>query len=338
MSRAADYTVKGFLYQFNKTVLEILNAQDDDIITVEGVVEDVEVVTPTTMMAIQCKYHEASASFTPSAIYKPLLQMLSDFCRCSSKDVRYILFAHFPSVKDPQPVVGVHDLKAALNSKDKDLQKYIPNVEVDLEAFSARFSMEFGPSYDNLVSMVYQALETSGIPADEIETLGYPNAIHIISEIAIRHDHADRQIRRKQFLDMLKGIRTTAISRWTMALHSRKKLLEAKRKQLKPHLDKNTRLRYLIVDPKSFDDYETEIILFLSDYIDKYHFKPAHISTPVLCICASREEVLSVQRRLYSKGKVTTDGYIGGEFQESHFLRDPIIKGARSIVQREFVR
>ncbi|MGA2525126.1 MAG: hypothetical protein ABSF79_00705 [Smithellaceae bacterium] len=29
MSRAADYTIKGFLYQFNKTLLEILNSQDD---------------------------------------------------------------------------------------------------------------------------------------------------------------------------------------------------------------------------------------------------------------------------------------------------------------------
>lgn len=30
MSRTADYTIQGFLYQFNKTALEILSAQDDD--------------------------------------------------------------------------------------------------------------------------------------------------------------------------------------------------------------------------------------------------------------------------------------------------------------------
>lgn len=79
MSRTADYTIQGFLYQFNKTALEILSAQDDDKITVEGIIEDIEVATSTTLKAIQCKYHEASASFTASAVYKPLLQMLKYF-------------------------------------------------------------------------------------------------------------------------------------------------------------------------------------------------------------------------------------------------------------------
>jgi len=41
MPQAADYIIKGFLYQFNKTLLEILNSQEDSIITVEGIVEDV---------------------------------------------------------------------------------------------------------------------------------------------------------------------------------------------------------------------------------------------------------------------------------------------------------
>ncbi|MDY0191837.1 MAG: hypothetical protein RBR22_14025 [Desulfuromonas sp.] len=45
MSRAADYTIKGFLYQFNKSVLEILKAEDNDTVNIEGVIEDVEVVT-----------------------------------------------------------------------------------------------------------------------------------------------------------------------------------------------------------------------------------------------------------------------------------------------------
>lgn len=339
MSRAADYTIKGFLYQFNKTLLEILNAQDDDTIAVEGIVEDVEVVTATTMTAIQCKYHEASTNFTPSAIYKPLLQMLSHFCTHSSDNIRYVLFAHFPSATGTTAIVGKDECESAMKSTDKDLQKHITTLPspVDLDNFLARFAMEFGPSYNDLVAQVTEALNTSGFPPHEIETLVYPNAIHIIAEISIRHDPTERQITRKQFLDDLKDIRTTAISRWTMALHSRKKLLEARRQQLKIHLDKNTRLRYFVVDPRSFEDYEAEIVLFISDYIDKYHFKPAHISTPVLCICASRADVQDIQHRLYAKGIVATDGYIGTHFEPSYFFRDPFsVKGASGAVQREF--
>jgi hypothetical protein len=40
MSRSADYSIQGFLYQFNKTALEILKCHDDELIVVEGVIED----------------------------------------------------------------------------------------------------------------------------------------------------------------------------------------------------------------------------------------------------------------------------------------------------------
>ena len=43
MGRSADYTIQGFLYQFNKTILEILAAENDQLITIEGIIEDIEI-------------------------------------------------------------------------------------------------------------------------------------------------------------------------------------------------------------------------------------------------------------------------------------------------------
>ncbi len=339
MSRTADYTIQGFLYQFNKTALEILRAYDDDIVTIEGIVEDVEIASPSSLTAIQCKYHEASTTFTPSAIFKPLLQMLRHYCGNSTADIRYVLFAHFPGITTPPPTVDKAAFEAALGSTDKELQKYIQDIpaNIDLDAFGVKFAMEFGPGYDDLVAQVCRELEINGIPADDIETLAYPNTIHIIATVSARHQVAARQTTRRHFVTELKSIRTTAISRWTLALKTKKQLLEARRKQLKVHLDKNTRLRYLLVHPSSIEDYDTEIVLFIRDYIDKYHFKPAHINTAVLCLCAPRNEVQDIQRRLYAKGIVTTDGYIGTHFEPSFFFRDPLSsKGAGGTMQREF--
>ncbi len=339
MTRAADYTIKGFLYQFNKSALEILKAEDNDTVNIEGVIEDVEVITSTTTTCIQCKYHEASTGFTPSTIYKPLLQMLGHFAAHPTEKIKYVLFAHFPGAEGVPPPVGKPQCEDALASTDKALKRFIEAVPstIDIDGFINKFTMEFGPSFDDLVAQVFKALENNGMPVDEIETLAYPNAIHIIAGISILHDPSLRQITRKKFRDLLNAIRTTAISRWTMALNTRKKLLEARRKQLKVHLDKNSRLRYFVIDPNSFSEYDTEIVLFITDYIHKYHFKPAHISTPVFCFCASREEVQEIQSRLYAKGIVTTDGYVGAQFEESYFFRDPFsTKGTRGIVHREF--
>jgi hypothetical protein len=340
MTRATDYTIKGFLYQFNKTLLEILNSHDDSIITAEGIIEDVEVATPAEMKAIQCKYHEASEAFTPSGIFKPLLQMMHYFHANPDANIRYILFAHYPSAKGiPQPTVDKTDFEAALNSKNKDLQQYVGILhgKVDLDGFSSKFTMEFGPTFDDLVAQASDALKANGIPEGDIETLAYPNAINMIAGISVKHNSEERKTTKKQFLETLKAIRKTAISRWTLALRTRKQLLDARRKQLKTHLDKNSRLRYLVVDSRSLDDYEAEIVLFVGDYLDKYHFKPAHISTPVLCLCTSVEDFRSIRYRLYTKGIISTDGYIGDYFDESRFFRDPLSRrGTRGAISREF--
>lgn len=339
MPRTADYTIHGFLYQFNKTALEILKAQDDDVVTVEGVVEDIEVQSSTSLTAIQCKYHEASTAFTASAVYKPLLQMLKHFSNNPTAKIRYVLFAHFPGVGIPPPTVNKLTLQAALGSKDKELEKHVNAVPpgVDLDGFEGRFVMDFGCSYDDITKQVGKELEENGIPVGDIETLAYPNAIHMIATLSVKHNPADRRITKKKFLSALKAIRTTAISRWTLALKTREKLLQARRKQLKVHLDKNARLRYFVIDPDGIDDYDAEIVLFVSDYVDKYHFKPAHMGTPILCLCANRDQVQGIQRRLFAKEIVAEDGYIGGEFQESRFFREPMsFKKSGAKIQREF--
>lgn len=339
MPRSADYTIQGFLYQFNKTALEVLRAQDDDEVTVEGIVEDIEVATPTTLTAIQCKYHEASTSFTASAVYKPLLQMLKHFSENPTANIRYVLFAHFSDVDTSPAAIDKETLEAALSSKDKGLTKHVEAVprDINLDSFLDRFTVEFGPCYDAITKCVGEELEANGMPSGDIETLAYPNAIHIIATLSIKHNAADRKITKKKLISDLMAIRTTAISRWTLALKTRGKILQARRKQLKVHLAKNARLRYFVIDPSSIEDYYTEIVLFVSDYIDNYHFKAAHIHTPILCIWASRMEVQDIQHRLYLKGIVSTDGYVGGQFEESHFFREPLSsKGAGGDVKREF--
>jgi hypothetical protein len=340
MPRAADYTIKGFLYQFNKSILEILKSSDESTITVEGIVEDVEVATPSLTRAIQCKYHEAGGPFAPSSIFRPLLQMMHHFHSNADANIHYILFAHFQSVDtNAAGSIGRPDLEDALNSKNVDLQKLTEQLrgKVDLEGFLTRFTLEFGPAFNELVTEVCGALKANGIPEGDIDTLAYPNAIYIVARLSVKHDPAERSTTKPKFLKELKEIRKTAISRWTLALRTRKQLLEARRAQLKTHLDKNARLRHLVIDSKSLDDYSAEIVLFVRDYLDKYHFKPAHIYTPVFCLCTSLDDLNDVEYRLYEKGIICATGLIGGRFEAPHLFREPLYgKEVGGLLKREF--
>jgi hypothetical protein len=338
MSRTADYTIKGFLYQFHKTILEILEADDESIITVEGVIEDIDIATPTGTTAIQCKYHESS-EFCLSSIYKPILQMIQHFDANRSSKIKYVLFAHFLTITEPPPEVGKTECEAALKSENKSLLKYIEKISntVDLDEFLTRFEIRFAPSYDDLIQKVNDALKASGIAEDSIETIAYPHAVNSIAQISIRHHQTEREITKKQFLKSLIEIREIAITRWTMALKTKRKLLSEKKSKLKSNLGLNTRIRYFVADPSSIEDFDSEIVNFAKDYIDKYHFKQSHICTPLLCLKITREKLLEFKDRFYQKGLKAEDGYPGVKFSEHKFFEKPITKkGAKGTIERAF--
>jgi len=339
MDRTADYTIHGFLYQFNKTLLEVLKSSDDDEVTVEGIIEDIEIAAPALLTAIQCKYHETKEVFTASTIFEPLLQMMQHFHNNQQANISYVLFAHFPH-PPANYVLSKADLEEALTSKNNKLKKYCDalNGKINLDKFLPRISIQFGESWDDMVASVYAALLTAGIPKGDVDTLAYPNAIQAIANLSIQHDVNQRRITKNALLADLRRIKSTAITRWTLALKTRKQLLEARRKQLKLHLDRNARLRYFIVNCATLEDFDAGIVGFVCDFLGKYHFKAAHICTPILCLDTTEDIFRDIQLRLHKKGVTSADGYVGRQFDEAHFFREPLVikaRGAREL-QREF--
>jgi hypothetical protein len=339
MARTADYTIQGFHYQFNKTLLEILKAKDDSIINVEGIIEDIEIVDGDIISAIQCKYHETNTAYTASAIYKPLLQMMHHFHYESKGKISYVLFAHFPGLTQTDFTVSRSDLEAAIASKNKDFIKYVRELRdvIDIDAFLLKFSTSIGPPYDTLVSQVCDLLQAAGFSAIDVKTLSYPNAIHLVACLSIKHDASKRKTSRSMLISELIQIKTTAISHWTLSLKSKKELLAARRKQLAPNLSKNSRLRYFLIHGSAITDFDSDIVLFIDDYIDKYHFKTAHVKTPLFCIDATDDQFQAIVLRLHQKGLAPNAGYVANVFDQTWFLREPMTqKGDGGIVKREF--
>ena len=201
MSRTADYTIQGFLYQFNKTLIEVLDSSDDAEVTVEGVIEDIEVSTSSETKAIQCKYHETTKNFTLSLIYKPLLQMMYHFHHYKSAgDVKYVLFVHFPDKKQAYLLeIKEPEIQEALKSKNKDFITWQSALrgQIDIDEFLKVFSCEWGASYETLLAGIHSRLENNGISKEDIETIAYPYAFNTIANLSIKHDSNQRKITKK---------------------------------------------------------------------------------------------------------------------------------------------
>ncbi|MHC8944258.1 hypothetical protein ACYX78_06330 [Advenella incenata] len=324
MGRSADYTIQGFLYQFNQTLAELLKAADDAVITIEGIVEDIEVASFSGIKAIQCKYHETQTKYTLSILYHPLLQMMKHFKSNPGDKIQYHLFAHFPD--QPVITITVAELEEVLKSKNKELQDLIAEVtDIDLVQFLMVLSVTVTPKYEDLMKENIQKLVKLGFNDEEVETLFYPNSIQIIAELSIKHDAKFRKITRKKFLESLHRIRSTAISQWTLALKNRQKILETRRKQLKENLNSNTRLRHLIIFPNFIEQFNDQIVIFIKSFVDKYHFKIAHTQTPIFALDLPQEALDDIGERLIGKDIMPNFGRPVKTFSEAHFLRDPLV-------------
>ena len=66
------------MYQFNVSLNEILKSTDE-VIKIEGIIEDIDKIEKEKITAIQCKYREGTEKFQWSMVYKPILQMLKFF-------------------------------------------------------------------------------------------------------------------------------------------------------------------------------------------------------------------------------------------------------------------
>jgi hypothetical protein len=340
MKREADYTIKGFIYQFNLTLLKILEANDDAEITIEGIIEDIDLKNGEQIEAIQCKYHEAQESYALSLFYKPILQMMVHNCINKNPNISYKLYAHIPNQKDEVKLTTA-DLDKVKSTKDSKLGKYVSQIDPTFNAteFLKHFSIEFGASFDELIKAAKDKLSANNFDTSEIDALIYPNAINEIANISIKHESTERITTKSNFVNLLKEIRKTAITKWTLSLRDYKKIIDARKKQLKPNLDKNSRLRYFLMSDSSLEDFDQSIVTFISDYIDKFHSKPAHIQTPVFALDCEQVKFDDIRFRLFKKGIKFRDGFVTPVvFDKNYFFEPPITKViSKNEIQREFV-
>jgi len=328
MTRTADYTIQGFIYQFIVTLQKLLQVADaDSEIIVEGIIEDIDIVAPTGIEAIQCKYHEGKDKFTLSAIYKPVLQMMCHYKKNPASKIKYRLYTHFPNETVGSKVkLSAADITKILSTKDKDLKKYQTELSgfTDTTGFIAQFEMEYGASLEDSQKVVIVLLSREGFSTEDAEDIFFPNAIHRIAELSIKHNETERKIKKTEFISTLKEKKKTAISRWTKELQSFEKLLKRRKEQLRESLNKNSRERAIILDSKYIADFDLKIVQFIEDFVNKYNSKIRLHHCPLFSLICDESILNDIWKRLNTKNITVERGLVAGELDVNHFLRKPL--------------
>ena len=326
MARTAEYSIKGYVYQFLRYLSEILSATDGATITIEGAIEDIDVTTPDLMTAVQCKYHEQAEKFTLGKIYKPILLMLEHFSHHSDPPtVHYRLFCYFPGSSGSQSLTRA-ELDTVLSTSSVPLKVIIARLAlgVDLDLFLSRFSIEFGPTCEALQDTVVAALNAKGFSSEDVDAIVYPNAFQRVIDLATKATAAERTVEPLAFIMALHDVRQVTFTRWTRELTTRAKTFQRLRKDLKFSLGQNSRGRYFVIDPTKIANFDGEIVRFIKKFSERYSFKYLHANPPLFAITGNYD-VGALQARLHEVGLRCANGLVGGmEFRAAELFRKPM--------------
>lgn len=217
VNRDACATIQGFLYQFDATILSILEMQEDDCLTVEGI-EDFDVFNKDMSELFQCKYYEA-ARLTPSTIRDAIMPMLKGFLRLNSKERatrRFHLYGHFKDSVPEEKTLSGDEIKKSMFRKERTTRSGIPHLDVidvqeeigatdqDIRDFSIQLTIHITEEYCGHRRKVIEALKNCcKTTQHEAESFLYPSARTIISSIAATKDPAARLLTKAGFISRI---------------------------------------------------------------------------------------------------------------------------------------
>ncbi|EOQ26032.1 TPA: hypothetical protein OUK35_003711 [Citrobacter freundii] len=215
--RSAIGAIKGYFYQFDKTILELLKRSDEDVICIEGV-EDIDLKTADDNTAIQCKYYE-STEYNSSVIAPPIRLMLKDFAERvfnNRESYKYTLYGYYSKGHDkltlPLTVEYLkdnfliyHEYEKKDNDKKGDEKRIKKRIEVHtdlgltdqhLSDFINLLTIDIhAPSYDEQIKDVLDAIKIIySCSVFEAEFYYYNNAISLIKKYSTLKGEENRRI------------------------------------------------------------------------------------------------------------------------------------------------
>jgi len=335
-TREAFATIKGYYYQFDTSILKLLELPNDsDSITVEGI-EDIDINTANENTTVQCKYL-SKPRFINSAVREPIILMLDHFINPNTpNNLKYNLYAHFENeTPGNEPIIDLPKLKEILTYSEKKVEKHyeiekgISNATLD--AFLLQFKFTFGLEFFAQQQKVIEKLRTKfNCSAFEADTLYYNNALRIIIDKAIQRNISQREILKTEFINSI-DCSKRLFNEWFIRLRSKKEYFRLIAQNLKSTRTlEPSRTKYIFIGKSILDadNSELPISTFIENLIGKYFKLNSSLrdSKPLTFILdCDKSTLLDLKRALIDNEVLFNDGCEEIKFSTHIFNKEPII-------------
>lgn len=340
--RSATATIKGYLYQFDQTIVRLLEASRYGSITVEGV-EDIDLDDGGESAFVQCKYYEGT-EYNHSVIKDAVIQMLRHFhaAGCPTDQVfRYRLYGHYRGGQHKLSLPLTDEfLKEHLLTYTKDKQSHKVHEELaitdaQLCNFRALLDIDVNAlSYGDQHAKVLKLL-VSEIPecsTGDALSFFYPVAINVVQGLAIEADEAKRKITKDQFLKAINR-KEVVFSAWLREHLGRQYFARMIRRKYfyfgRTKMPKAA--RFFVIDMA--DEYDVDKATRMLVRIGQFFSHSEHQRTPaadrfcpyVLLRGVTTEQLIELKANLWTQGVAFNDGYPfqGADFSPAMLATDP---------------
>ena len=345
--RSATNTIKGYFYQFDKSILEILEQSNEtNIVTIEGV-EDIDIENSDEIQFVQCKYYEET-EFNNSIIKEPIQLMfrhhLKNRTEAQSKNFTYKLYGFYNKGHEKLRELTTENLRTYfldfskyevtdelgnLNYQIKNKEGEIKFEEAlqtdDIEDFNKRLFVNIkADSYENQIEKIKSKIQNdlSDYSEEDIELI-YFNALKIIKDLACEHNIEKRQISKKEFWDRIKT-KNYYFERWMSELlewEDYKKIIHKKYFPRVSNLSPAHRFFLLDCQGENMNDVKNVISKISTRYSRFVHqFSPF----VYLYNTSNADFMTELKAKLYEEGCYFKDGF---PFKNSEFrFQEMLIK------------
>lgn len=332
-NRQANDKIKGYFYQFNKTIYELLSQNNQKTkITVEGI-EDVDIETDDAYTAIQCKYY-STQTYNHSVIKKAIICMFNHFSNNKSSNLKYKIYANFKDVQSklPNPIQlkffkdnfltykekdVIHKVYEELNLNDAEIKVFMGKLDIDINAID----------YDSLEIDIKKLLKQELNITDDLIDLYFIKAGSIIKNIAIKENEAERMITKQQFIDLLMDI-NIILDKWYITKIGKEKYFSLIRKKYFSKHNISPYERFFIIECPENIQISTlkKITNVISDKWSKLSKRTPEPFCPyIIFVNLSEDNLLLLKQSLYNDNFKFIDGY---DFKGAKFSVDSIIQEA----------
>ena len=336
-TRSATDTIKGYFYQFDCTILKLLEfSRDTDSIVVENI-EDIDVKTATEEVAIQCKYYEGT-EYNHSVIAKPIRLMLNHFKEVKNgikPAVSYYLYGYFKSGQNKLSTkIDVEFLKVSflcykkgniqnhhhlnLELDDDDLSEFLSKLQININAHN------YDEQINKIVELLKNQFSCTEFQADHFY---YNSALKCIKDIAIQRDVKNRKITKKDFVNKI-DTKKILFNEWYIQIKGEKAYFQRLRQEYFQNLNISSRDRFFLIEIDKDTYLRQEVKSLLESIARKYtkiKMEPKPFCPYVCFHNMPDNELVEIKKDFMANDLLIKDGFdfMGADFDKKSLLKPP---------------